>query len=476
MGMRVKTAGETPALPGEVGVNTQKATTYFLCGFLLLFSNGIVFPEPGSTAGQTDRASNERTIIVIFKGSPKDPVATVSLDGKGKGELSGERWLELHPRAGSHTVAIAGALTRVFSCHWGAGMPADRMEKPLQPASLAVTLAEEKIIYLLIERNRIVLNCAQLQNLATPLTDHTIRQIKAKDGEKFVKNYRAQVLKEDLPSAGGRTMIDMSVDELRQHYSSELQNLEFSPNQDNLSSLLSKIGERVQAFFQDFSDTASKESVVLRRYASSGRLEDSINRNFYYLILYHPNAMGPLLEEYRTDTNNNPVDQNVVSGFFMTSGYACLNLYFHPKRQQALRYRYLGREASAPHAYVVAFAEKLDMKDYLVSFTDAVSGKTSRLPMQGLAWVDPGSYQIVRLQTNLMPVEDQPRLTKQTTVVHFSEVKFEGAQHPLWLPHEVTVTSEYSGRSFSCLHNYSDYKLYGTKSDFKIEPPKSPRK
>jgi hypothetical protein len=271
--------------------------------------------------------------------------------------------------------------------------------------------------------------------------------------------------------AKSKSVIEMTVNELREFHPSTVRDLEFSTNQDALASLLAKTGDRVQAFFRDFSDTSSKEYVLLQRLRYSGSIDESTSRDYYYLIVYHPNEKGPVLEEYRTDMKNRAVGEDAVGGYFMTSGYACLSLYFHPKHRQGLRFRYLGTQNSGSRAHVLAFAEKLEMTNYLIQYKDSISGKSTRLPLQGFAWIDPDTHQILRLRINLQATGRQSLLTEQITDVHFSETRIGAAQ--LWLPREVIVTTIYGGRTYRNLHRYSDYHLFAVKSDFKIDQPKS---
>jgi hypothetical protein len=271
--------------------------------------------------------------------------------------------------------------------------------------------------------------------------------------------------------AKSKPVIEMTIDELREFHPSVVRDLEFSANQDLLASLLVKTGERVQAFFRDFSDTSSKEYVLLQKLRYSGSIDESTSRDFYYLIVYHPNEKGPILEEYRTDMKNHAVGQDAIPGFFMTSGYACLSLYFHPSNRQGLRFRYLGKQNSESRAHVLAFAEKLEMTNYMIQYKDSITGKSTRLPLQGFAWIDSDTYQILRLRINLQSTGKQSLLSEQTTDVHYSENHIGTAQ--LWLPREVIVTTIYNGRTYRNLHRYSDYHLFAVKSDFKIDQPKS---
>jgi hypothetical protein len=284
---------------------------------------------------------------------------------------------------------------------------------------------------------------------------------------------RAQANEQTAVLPKDKTVVDMTANELLQYYSAELRHLQFSPNQEELSALLPKVGERVQAFFRDFSNTSSKEYVLLQRLDYNGRPELSSNHEFRYLIVYHPGEAGPLLEEYRTDGKNRPVGQDAIRGFLMTSGYACISLNFHPGYHQASRFRYLGRQASDARAHVIAFAQKIETAGLQIEYTDSSSGKSSRLPVQGLAWIAPDTYQILRLRIDLLPAGNRSALSQQTTDIRFSEVRFDNVRKQLWLPREVVVTTKIGGRSFRNLHQYSEYKLFAVESDYKIDKPKS---
>lgn len=285
----------------------------------------------------------------------------------------------------------------------------------------------------------------------------------------FHAQLQAQVRGQAVVFPKDKTAIDMTVEELQQYYPLELRHLELSRNQDELDLLLKKIGERVQAFFQDFSNTSSNEYVLLQRLGYSGRVEQWDSRNFSYLTLYHPNEDKPILEEYRTDKKNRPIGQDAVTDYLVTSGYACLSLYFHPIYHQASGFRYLGRQTTGSLAHVIAFAQKLEKGGFQINFMDTNTGKTVRLPVQGIAWVDPNTYQILRLYVNLLGAGNQSDLTEQTTDVQFSEVRFEGIQKQFWMPREVVVTTIIADTIFRNYHRYSDYKLFAVESDSKID-------
>jgi len=92
--------------------------------------------------------------------------------------------------------------------------------------------------------------------------------------------------------------------------------------------------------------------------------------------------------------------------------------------------------------------------------------------VQGIAWVDAATYQVLRMRTDLLRPVPELRLEAQATDVRFGEVRFPSKDQPMWLPQDVTVTVHWNGRTFRNLHHYSDYELFQVKTRQKIRAPK----
>jgi hypothetical protein len=266
-------------------------------------------------------------------------------------------------------------------------------------------------------------------------------------------------------------VIDMTAEELLQNYPSELSDLELDLDRDGLDLLLKNVGDRVEAFFSDFSNTSSKEKVLLQILGSDGRVLISERKEFNYLILSHPGKGRISWEEERTDKKFRPVDQSNIQGFFLSSGYACLCIYLHPSHHAGSSFRYLGREISKRRNHVSAFAQIPKLGDYVASYYDVNLSRVSRFLVQGLVWLDPDSYQIVRMQTRLLEAEEQTSLQAETTDIYYGEVRFDGVPQPFWLPREVIITGKLPGKVFRNQHLYSDYHLFAVGSDYKISGP-----
>jgi hypothetical protein len=161
----------------------------------------------------------------------------------------------------------------------------------------------------------------------------------------------------------------------------------------------------------------------------------------------------------------------------VTAGFAMTCMHFSTALQKAARYRYLGRDAQAPYAHVVAFAQNPDALEYTTLFN--MKGASVTLRHQGIAWIDPETFQIVRLRTDLLEPFFELGLMQTTTEISYNEVQFTSSATPLWLPREVLVTIRWNGKNFSNRHRYSDYRLFTVETREKTErlaprPEKTP--
>jgi len=209
----------------------------------------------------------------------------------------------------------------------------------------------------------------------------------------------------------------------------------------------------------------------MERFGTDGRVEASTRQEFNYMILVHPEKELTNFQEDRADNKGRPVNHKLTAGYILTTGYAGLCLVLHPSHHFGSGFRYLGRQNANPSAQVIAFAQKPQVGDYLSAYSDQSRNLTTPLLIQGIVWVDPATYQILRIRTELLYPDILSSLMRQGTDVRFSEVHFDSVPQTFWLPRDVTVTWKLSGRSYRNQHRYSDYKVFTVESYDKVGQP-----
>ena len=185
------------------------------------------------------------------------------------------------------------------------------------------------------------------------------------------------------------------------------------------------------------------------------------------IIVPWPVGDVPAFEEYRTDLHGNPVDALSLRGFSMTSAkYASTCLYFSPADQHDERFRYFGIQTVRDReCRVVGFAQQPEKARRIDRFHS--QGATFGLLCQGLAWIDPESFQILRITSWLLAPRTDIGLSSLTSTVEFYPVQPSGSERVLWLPRDVTVMLVSRGTKVRNTHRYSNYKLFRVESSIK---------
>lgn len=212
--------------------------------------------------------------------------------------------------------------------------------------------------------------------------------------------------------------------------------------------------------------TTSPARVLLQEYQAE----------FNFFILPGSRETGALWIEDRVHRNNRPLNPREMSGFILSSGHTFHCMYLHPSRQPNSRFRYLGRENRKPRAHVLAFAQKPESGDFLARFSDAANDVTTRFLVQGFIWIDPETFQVLRMRTSMLVPERPTDLRETISDIVYTKVQFDDAGREFWLPREINVSWEFPVTDrldlvYRNQHRYMDYRLFTVASDYEISVP-----
>ncbi len=247
----------------------------------------------------------------------------------------------------------------------------------------------------------------------------------------------------------------------------ELKKLQPARTQEELPALLDKVGQNVATLFSSIPSTSSREKVIQEILRPDGSVRERSYEEFYYLVLADPVKDATGFKEYRTDKKGKST--GLATRYLITQGFASMSLTFHPRFQSDSRFRYLGRQVmDKRETEVVAFAQKPTAGE---GSTFVTSGKVTVLLVQGVAWIDPATYQIIRLRTGLLVPHGEINLRREDTDIRFGEVSFKEAAARLWLPRRIVVETEWQGVTSRNIHVYSDFKLFSVETEQKPKAP-----
>ncbi|MGD0224049.1 MAG: hypothetical protein ABSF71_17100 [Terriglobia bacterium] len=265
-----------------------------------------------------------------------------------------------------------------------------------------------------------------------------------------------------------KTFVDMTPAEVANAVP-ELKHLKPAESQDMLPQVLQRAGAAVAVFFDNFSNTACTEHVTSNVDTALQISALHYDNKYNYVALAQAGAAKGRLREYRTDIKGEPMQPDARTGV-VTFGFVALSVHFHPDYQADSRFRYLGRETMEKQdTFVVAFAQrpKVARQTASVEFL----GKSGVVYMQGVVWIDPENFRIIRLRTDIQQPESNVGLLKETTQVLYSGVTFAQNDKTLWLPREVTVTGQLDKYTFHNQHRYADYRLFIVQVEQKQDKP-----
>jgi hypothetical protein len=256
------------------------------------------------------------------------------------------------------------------------------------------------------------------------------------------------------------------------HEIPEIKRMAPAADQSSLPGTLAQAAQRLETFWADFQNTSSLETIELSRQLDKPAANtDQAVQQFRYLMLTDPgNTLA--IKEYRTDMQGRERDSEAASGFVKTSGFTSLPLVFGERQQALCDFRDLGSQSIRRQTYrVIAFAQHVDPSAFSRWH---LQDRQVPILIQGVAWIDPASGQVVQMRTDLLAAQPTVMLQRATTFVTLAPVTFHSSQHALWLPQEVTVTVDFAGYTFINKHSYSEYRLFTVNTDQRNASAKSP--
>jgi hypothetical protein len=281
-----------------------------------------------------------------------------------------------------------------------------------------------------------------------------------------------------------------------QHMVPELRGITGAEDQRALPELLDKVGNRIQDIYSKIPNLISNEEVTQSEQGGKAQ-----RGHFSYLIVAHRSVDAVTLDEFRVDlktgarletdvpsretigsgTTPSPVtlndlarasqqiDSRATGSTVQSFGGASMWVRFYPSNRSQSNFRYLGQQKVDGHrCLVLAFAQQPGS----VPFPGEVRAENKTIPVyyQGIAWVDPGDFRILRLRNDLLSPVPELSLTQITSEIRFTDTQVAGFPSALWLPIEVLVTTRVQGHTFHEKHSYSHYRSFQAHSRMLLGP------
>ena len=100
-------------------------------------------------------------------------------------------------------------------------------------------------------------------------------------------------------------------------------------------------------------------------------------------------------------------------------------------------------------------------------------GKLYHAPLKGRIWISSASFDVLRVETDLLEPIQLLGLTRDHLLVEYGPVNFSSSNTTLWLPWSAEMHMELSGHRYHHKHYLTDYMLFGVDTNHKMGKPKN---
>jgi Flp pilus assembly protein TadD len=218
--------------------------------------------------------------------------------------------------------------------------------------------------------------------------------------------------------------------------------------------------------FERFTATEHIEHEEIDRFGQPGPVRA---RNFDYVVFVYRQAEDALfLDEERVPLGR---DTGFPSSLATTGlnnlGVAVLqpaergDMKFHCEGLSSFR----GRAA-----WQLRFEENKNSPDSIRIWRQ--NGTLYRIPLKGRIWISSTSFDLLRIETDLLQPVEALGLTRDHLRVDYGPVKFRGGSTTLWLPWSADMYMEFHGHRYHHRHYLTDYFLFEVDTGDKVGKPK----
>ncbi len=230
--------------------------------------------------------------------------------------------------------------------------------------------------------------------------------------------------------------------------------------------VISRAGQRVVDLIKHLGDVNGLEKTTHMFVGADGRFGRSESAEYEYMFAYRQPRPGVLwVEELRDGRRGN----RMVGGVG-TSGFAAMALVFHPYYAGDFEMKCEGQGSwKGQPVWYVHFRQREDKRPRMRSYTSTQG--SAGLRFKGRAWVAANSYQILRIETDLISPPRELRFESEHMVIEYAPVKFKERKQTFWLPASVDIYAHERGKRWRRSHMLSNYVHFAVDTREKITNP-----
>jgi tetratricopeptide (TPR) repeat protein len=232
--------------------------------------------------------------------------------------------------------------------------------------------------------------------------------------------------------------------------------------------VLERAGLHAQELVENIGRFAAIEDLLHERLDDSGNPTSRELRKFEYAASVSESPLGYLMvDEYRTERY---AVAELPDGI-ATSGFPALALVFHPilRGNYEMTCEGLG-QWQGQATWLVHFRQREDRPSRIQSFKDEYN--TYPVDLKGRAWISADTFQIVRVESELVKPMRQVQYLALHSITEYTAVHFPKKNLDIWLPKSAEVYMDVHRHRYYRRHSFDHYMLFSVDSEQKVREAK----
>jgi hypothetical protein len=238
----------------------------------------------------------------------------------------------------------------------------------------------------------------------------------------------------------------------------------------NLHEVVHHAGQRIQEFVKNVERFTATASLLHESINRSGKVSGKMERKYDYLVSIDEIRPGILSVQESLSKGLTPADP---LGGITSKGLPALVLIFHPYYAGNFSMKCEGLSTvKGKRVWQIYFRQREDKPNAIRSYILGPNSEPHPVPLEGRAWFVADSYQIIGLQTDLIGMLPDIRLTVDHTAVEYGPVHFGSRGVDMWLPQTAEMYSDLRARRIHRRMSFSNYLLFAVDDKQQISAPK----
>jgi tetratricopeptide (TPR) repeat protein len=234
-----------------------------------------------------------------------------------------------------------------------------------------------------------------------------------------------------------------------------------------LDDVLTRTGLQVKQFVDDLARFSAVEDLLHEDLDDLGKATSRETRKFNYLVsISSPVPDALITDEFRTGVSSLSDFPDAIE----TRGLPAMAFVFHPLIQPNFHMICEGLgQLNGQAMWLVHFLQQEGRPNRTRGYS--VAGSYYRVDLKGRAWISASTFQVVRLETELVRPLPEIQLLSEHMTIEYGPVSFPQKQAELWLPKKAEIYFDFRRHRYFRRHSFDNFMLFSVDSEEKRHEP-----